>query len=240
MLPLSPLATLLIFIPVGFLCGSVPMSLLLGLARGIDIRTMGSHNIGATNLGRALGTKWFLAGFLLDAVKGLLPMALSGWLAGILGGGGGGGLNPEPALTWAWLGVLIATVMGHMFSPWVGFKGGKGVATSFGAMLGAFPILTYPALAALLIWAVVLGISRFMGLASSAAALTLPVAAAAINTTQGRDHLDALPVYIITSVLAVAVIAKHRGNLARTLAGTEPRFGAKQDHKPDSRADKSE
>ncbi len=215
------------------------MSLLLGLAKGIDIRTVGSHNIGATNLGRALGTKWFLAGFVLDGAKGLVPVALAGWLAGVWGGGWGSP-TPEPALAWAWLGVLVACVMGHMFSPWVGFKGGKGVATSFGAMLGAFPILTYPALAALLIWAAVLGISRYMGLASCAGALTLPIAAAVLTTAQGHDHAQALPVYVITSLLAIAVIAKHRGNLARTFAGTEPKFGSHTDSRTGSRTTNSD
>jgi len=107
-------------------------------------------------------------------------------------------------------------------------------------MLGAFPILTYPALAALLIWAAVLGISRYMGLASCAGALTLPIAAAVLTTAQGHDHAQALPVYVITSLLAIAVIAKHRGNLARTFAGTEPKFGSHTDSRTGSRTTNSD
>ncbi len=219
---MTPLATLLLFIPVGFACGSIPMSLLVGKAKGIDIRTVGSKNIGATNLGRALGTRWFLLGFSLDAAKGLAPVFAAGWLAGVLGDPA-----PDPPLAWAWLGVLAACVLGHMFSPLVGFKGGKGVATSFGAMLGVFPILTFPALAALVVWAAVLLVTRFMGVASCAGAITLPIAAATINAARGHSHAEALPVYAVTAALALLVVIKHRGNLARTLAGTEPKVGSR-------------
>jgi acyl phosphate:glycerol-3-phosphate acyltransferase len=219
----QPLTTLLLAMPLAFLAGSIPFSLLLGLTQGVDIRTVGSCNVGATNLGRALGFKWFLAGFTLDAVKGFVPVIVSGSLAGLLGNP-----SPAPSLTWAWLGVVVASVLGHMFSPWVKFKGGKGVATSFGAFLGAFPILTLPVLIAFVVWCIVLGATRFMGLASSLSALSLPIAAMCINIVAGHDHGRALPVYLVVSPLAALVIYKHRGNLQRTLAGTEPRCGRKK------------
>jgi glycerol-3-phosphate acyltransferase PlsY len=125
-----------------------------------------------------------------------------------------------------------------MFSPWVKFKGGKGVATSFGAFLGAFPILTLPVLIAFVVWGVVFGVTRFMGLASSLSALALPIGVLCINIVAGHEHGRALPVYLVVSALAALVIYKHRGNLQRTLAGTEPRCTRRRpdaDQRPSAR-----
>src|SRR3954469_6709836 len=111
-------------IPIAYLVGSVPFGLLVGLARGIDVRRAGSGNIGATNVGRLLGGKFFALVFILDLLKGLVPMLAAGavlrfhttgWLPSLL-----------------WLLVGFAAIIGHMFSIFLGFKGGKGVATSTG------------------------------------------------------------------------------------------------------------
>lgn len=213
------MTALLIAIPIAFLLGSIPCALLLGLARGVDIRKHGSRNVGATNLGRVLGGRWFFAGFALDALKGLVPVVVAGWLAGVLGV-----LRPEPMLAWAWLGVMISPVLGHMFSPWIGFKGGKGVATGFGALLGVFPALTIPVAAAFVVWLAVILTVRLMGLASTLAALTLPVAVGVHTALAGADHGRSVPFYVVTGLLALLVTWKHRGNLARTVRGVEPRF----------------
>jgi glycerol-3-phosphate acyltransferase PlsY len=205
-----------------FLCGSVPFALLLGRLRGIDIRTVGSGNVGATNLGRALGKPWGIACFALDALKGAAPVVAFGLWRGCWGvpiGEAAG--NP----TAEWVAVAAAAILGHVFSPWVGFRGGKGVATGFGAMAAMWPLLTWPMLGALLAWAILLLVSRFISLASVAASLVPP--AVILVQAAGTDRIPpaATPLLIATTAIAVLVVFRHRGNLARLRAGTEPRIG---------------
>jgi acyl-phosphate glycerol 3-phosphate acyltransferase len=140
---------------LAFLLGSIPFSLLIGLVKGVDIRTVGSKNVGATNLGRALGGRYFALGFVCDMLKGLAPVLAVGMLFGLIGAS-----DMTPAHAWAWLGVVAAAVLGHMFSPWVGFKGGKGVATGLGALLGVYPMLTVPALGGAVVFGVVFALWR--------------------------------------------------------------------------------
>lgn len=221
---------------LGFLAGSVPFALLLGLARGVDIRTVGSKNPGATNLGRALGFKWFLLCFAIDALKGAVPTALYGVLSGAARGRV---FEIEPADSVGWLVVMASPVLGHMFSPWIGFKGGKGVATGLGALLGVYPLLTFPGLGALVIFCATLGVWRYVSLSSVLAAASLPVwtwyffsTAARVLATppapgEAAEPLQTQPApfLIVTLGLAAAVIWKHRGNLERLSQGTEPKVG---------------
>src|SRR5947209_1627845 len=127
-------------IPLAYLLGSIPFGLLVGLAKGIDPRTVGSKNIGATNLGRLLGFKFFAIVFTLDLLKSLLPTMFAGAILH----------RTHQSLTSAdylfWLLVGAAAILGHMFSVFIGFKGGKGVATSAGLILGLFPCFTLPGL----------------------------------------------------------------------------------------------
>ncbi|MEN0020720.1 MAG: glycerol-3-phosphate acyltransferase [Planctomycetota bacterium] len=209
-------------IPLAFACGSLPLSLWLGLLRGVDIRTVGSGNIGATNLGRALGMRWFIAGFLLDAGKGALPTLLAGVILGALAQPA-----PPPATSWLWLAVAAASILGHTFSPFVRFRGGKGVATGFGSLLAVYPALTWPALIAFAAFSLVLATTRFMGLASVIAAVAMPAAVAALALARdGSIPTTAVPYLVVTAIIAALIVVKHRGNLARTLAGTEPKFGS--------------
>lgn len=205
-----------------FLCGSVPFALLLGRLRGIDIRSVGSGNIGATNLGRALGRPWGIACFLLDALKGAAPVAAFGIVAGCWG-------VPleaaNAATTVAWLSTAIAAILGHVFSPWVGFKGGKGVSTGFGAMMALWPLLTWPIVGALLAWGILLAATRLMAVASIVGAAT-PPAVLLIQMLQAGRPVAATPLLLATSLVAMLVLVRHRGNLSRILAGTEPRIGA--------------
>lgn len=207
-----------------FLCGSVPFGLLLGAMRGIDLRTVGSGNIGATNLGRALGKPWGIACFALDALKGAAPTIAFGLWRGCWGVP----LAESAATPVAeWVAVAAAAILGHVFSPWVRFKGGKGVATGFGAMAAMWPLLTWPMLGALLAWAILLLVSRFMSLASVVAALVPP--AVVLVQAAGADTLPpaATPLLIATVAVAALVLVRHRGNLARLRAGTEPRIGGR-------------
>jgi len=218
---------------VAFGCGSIPFGPIVARLRGIDLRTVGSGNIGATNVGRALGWKWGVLVYVLDAIKGAAPVLAAGAMAGILGKPAD---EVAPADMWCWLLMPIAAVLGHMFSPFVGFKGGKGVATGSGAMLAVWPTLTGPLLVAIGLWAVLLAATRYMSVASMAAAISIPLtvaAAAAIRTGDGTPDGElpirhALPAIIVTGGVALLVVWKHRPNIERLLSGKENRLGTKR------------
>ena len=137
---------------------------------------------------------------------------------------------------WLWLAVAGAAVLGHMCSPWLRFGGGKGVATGFGAMLAMFPLLTFPALAALVVWYACLRLTRYVSLASIAGAASLPVwylvwviprdaeQQPFQHTLQRLAH--AWPPLVVTAALAALVLYKHRSNLARLRRGEEPKVGS--------------
>ena len=197
-----------------FLAGSIPFAVLLGRAKGVDIRQHGSGNPGATNLGRAVGKKWGLLCFVLDVLKGLIPVLLCGRLLEL-------GATPGPAIQWVL--VAVAAVTGHIFSPWLKFKGGKGVATGLGATLGLFPVVTLPALAAFGLWYAVARVTGYVGLASSAAAASLPLLTAGNAQRLGFTVGQTTVFTGLTALLAALVIWRHRGNLARIRAGTEPK-----------------
>ncbi|MSQ90836.1 MAG: glycerol-3-phosphate 1-O-acyltransferase [Phycisphaerales bacterium] len=208
---------------IGFVAGSIPFGLILGRTKGIDIREHGSKNIGATNVGRVLGRKYGVLCFVLDALKGALPV-LAVWC--FLSG-------QYPSQT-SLVGILmplvgVAAILGHVYSPWVGFRGGKGVATSFGALAAMWPLMTFPALGALILWIIVLKLFRFVSLASICAALSLPlflVARVAWTTNESSFPIPVvLPMLLVTIALAILVVWKHRPNIARLRAGTEPRVG---------------
>lgn len=220
-------ALLIPFLVGAFLLGSIPFALMLGRLKGVDIRTVGSCNPGATNLGRHLGLKWFLLCFALDATKGLVPTLAYGLISGS---------TSDPALpppeAFAWLGVMVAPVLGHMFSPWIGFKGGKGVATGLGALLGVFPILTIAGTGAFVVFVSTLVLWRYMGLSSVLAAGSLPIWVWYFGEVLGRGASTSnepppitWPYMVVTIALAALVIYKHRGNLNRMAAGIEPKVG---------------
>jgi glycerol-3-phosphate acyltransferase PlsY len=206
-----------LWIPVAYLLGSIPFALLIGKVKGVDIRTVGSGNVGATNLGRAVGKKWGIVCFFLDAGKGLAAVLLAGFVQGWVGQPG-----LSPLWSWLWLGVAAGAVAGHMFPVWLKFKGGKGVATGLGALLGFFPLVTVPALGAFLTWLAVLGIYRIVGLASVVAAGALPLYIAAGTAIAGRPWAEALPYLIVVTALCGLVIFRHRSNLRRLIRGEEP------------------
>lgn len=235
-----------IFIPIAFLCGSIPFGLLIGKVNGVDIRKHGSGNIGATNLGRVLGRRFFFACFFLDMLKGLVPTALAGHFMGTLGT-----LRVETSDAGWWLAVMFAAVLGHMFTPWLGFKGGKGVATGLGALIGVLPAMALPATGALVVYMVVLLLWRYISLASCSAAASLPlwvwVVFAQYRTLMLRQQSTrtdwerltieqvemakadipnyGMPFFAVSIVLALLVIYKHRTNLSRISRGEEPRIG---------------
>jgi glycerol-3-phosphate acyltransferase PlsY len=196
-----------------YLLGSVPFGLLIAAGYGIDLRKVGSGNIGATNLSRALGKKWAYLCFALDLAKGLLPMmAATFWLNDFAGTTG----------LLARLAVGCAAIMGHIFPVYLRFKGGKGVATSFGVAIGLWPYFTICAAVALVVWIVFILIWQYVSLASLAAAVAFPVALVlAIAAVPGWRFSELWPLLIVAIAIPLLVLLRHRQNIERLLAGTE-------------------
>jgi acyl phosphate:glycerol-3-phosphate acyltransferase len=209
-----------------FLAGSIPFSLLVGLAKGVDIRKVGSGNVGATNLGRALGRGYFFLGFSLDMLKGLIPVVLAGWAMGLVGSGTEAGV----VRTLAWMACAFAGVLGHVFSPWLKFRGGKGVATAMGVMLGLFPVLTLASAGVLVVFLACLGTTRIMSLSAMVGGMTLPAWTLLVlwlrRTGDGPWLTGAGWCYLGLAMFLVALVVwTHRANIARLRAGTEPKIG---------------
>src|SRR4051794_32122602 len=218
-MPVVQIHALVILIPVAYLIGSIPFGLLVGLTKGIDVRTAGSKNIGATNVARLLGKKFFFVVFFLDMSKSLIPMLIaSGIVHGI----------PEHnrTLYLLWLSVGFAAVLGHMFSVFLKFKGGKGVASSAGMMLGLFPYYTLPGAIAIGIFIIVFYIWRYISLGSIVAACAFPLLYVLLGIAKRWPIFgDQLPLLICGVVIALLIVFRHRANISRLLAGTENRFG---------------
>lgn len=195
-----------------YLLGSVPFGYLVGRLHHIDLRTCGSCNIGATNAGRVLGKKWGLIVFACDFAKGFLPVLLMRHLQG-------GDVEAFDYAQMSWLvGSILAVVLGHTFTCFLHFKGGKGVATCAGALFALSPFIGVTALAT---WLVFMLLFHYVSLASMAAALAM-VVAAWYAFCRGRSLDDSgWLVFGILSLLALLVIAKHRTNIVRLLNGTE-------------------
>ncbi len=196
--------TIALAVLASYLLGAIPTSFWVVRAlKGIDLRTVGSGNLGATNLYRQLGFRWAVPVGLFDALKGAIPVAFIGPWAGL---GLGGSVV---------LGVIA--VLGHVFSVFVGFKGGKGVATGGGIVLGIAP---WAFLATLLVWAVVVRTTGFVSLGSIIAAIVLPLFLWLLHPT-------ARPAIWFVAGLSALVVWLHRANIARLRAGTEHRFGSR-------------
>ena len=226
---MTPVQQFAVLIPAAYVVGSVPFGLIVGKSKGVDPRTAGSGNIGATNVGRLLGKRFFFVVFLLDLLKGMLPMLAAKWALRAA--------PEEPRTFFLWLLVGLAAIVGHMFSAFLGFKGGKGVATSAGVVLGLFPYFTVPGLAALAVWFVTFKVSRYVSLASIFAAVAFPLLYLAAGLARGWPIFGAQwPLLAFAALVAVMIVWKHRSNIARLRAGTESRFepGQKPSHAPDA------
>ncbi|HTL27987.1 MAG TPA: glycerol-3-phosphate 1-O-acyltransferase PlsY [Tepidisphaeraceae bacterium] len=212
----------LILIPMAYLIGSIPFGLLVGFAKGIDVRAGGSGNIGATNVGRQLGKKYFFYVFFLDMLKSLVPMAIASAVVHHFWA------DPRDVPLYIyvlWLCVGFAAVMGHMFSVFLKFKGGKGVATSAGVMLGLWPYFTLPGFLAILVFIVVFFATRYVSLGSMIGACSFPIFYTIVGTLRGWSPLHKqLPLLLFSILIAAMIVYKHRTNIQRLLAGTENRF----------------
>ena len=207
-----PLASLTIAV-AAYLLGSIPTGyLLVRLFRHQDIRSVGSGNIGATNVLRAGGKGLGAATFLLDMLKGCAAV----WLGGLLGAHL---MPPVPQYASEAVAALSA-VLGHMFPVWLHFRGGKGAATGFGVFLVAAP---WAALSAIGVFFVILALTRYVSLASILGAASFPVFAWLLVEGHRSPILFAVEIAV-----ALLIILKHHQNIRRLLAGTESRFGARK------------
>jgi len=212
--------TFAILIIGAYLLGSIPFGLVITAAHGKDLRSIGSGNIGATNVARALGRKWAYSCFLLDVLKGTVPMLVARFLTEVA--------NPTPGLVSLWLVVGCAAILGHIFPIYLKFKGGKGVATSFGVALGLWPYYTICAAIAIAIWAAVVLIWRYISLGSMAAAIAFPIALIlAVVSIPGWSFINLWPLLIAATAIPVMVIVRHRENIKRLIAGTESKVFSK-------------
>ena len=192
---------------VAYLLGSVPTGFLVGKARGIDIRQVGSGNIGATNVMRALGTKLGVIVLIADGLKGYAACAWMTDLACRFFG------SPDTHVELVRIVAGLAAVLGHNYTCWLKFKGGKGIATSAGVLAALVPM----ALAIILsLWIVILLSTRYVSLASIAASFTLPFAT---WFTGGTILMTA-----VTGAMGALAIYKHKSNIQRLLQGTESRI----------------
>jgi glycerol-3-phosphate acyltransferase PlsY len=198
-------------ITLAYLVGSIPFGYLAGRMAGVDVRQHGSGNIGATNVLRVLGRKYGYPVFVADALKGFSAVRLGLWL----------GHNwTDSAYK---LGVLAAVgaVLGHSFPVWLGFRGGKGVATSAGAYVGLFPIET---LIGVVVWIITFLLFRFVSLASLVATAAVPLSIWLLAPTNMPDRGLLLAFSVAITGL---VIVRHRSNIRRLFRGTEPRLQRK-------------
>ena len=203
---------------VAFLIGGIPFGYLAGRLRGVNLLEAGSRNIGATNAGRVLGRPFAVLVFACDFAKGAVPTALTVPAVSAIDPGAADAFGPPDALRVA---VAAATFLGHLYPVFLGFRGGKGVATGAGVAAALAPL---PWALAAVAWVVTALASRYVSLASLAAAGAL--VAARLTLTPHPLGRDALVVTGFFAAGALAVVVKHRANVRRLLAGTENRIGA--------------
>lgn len=213
-----------------YLVGSIPFGVIIGRIRGVDIRDHGSKNIGATNVSRVLGKKFGLLCFLLDVSKGALPIIAAGIINGVIGRSATELVQTE---MWLWMAVAVATVLGHMFSIFLKLTGGKGVATGFGAIASMWPLMTFPAFVAVVVWYFFLRMTKYVAVASMLAAVSLPLVYLLTSIpNDGRDMarilLHASPPFFVTGVLAILIVYQHRSNITRLQRGEEPKVAGRK------------
>jgi glycerol-3-phosphate acyltransferase PlsY len=203
---------IVLLVIAAYLAGSTPFGFVIARAvKGIDLRQHGSGNIGATNVGRVLGKKWGLICLALDAAKGLIPVAFfPGWICGA----DNPWLNDLAVLTG------VATIVGHMFPCWLGFRGGKGVATS----LGVVAVLSPWGLAVgALVFAITFGAFRIVSLSSMLAAISYGLFYLTPYSPHSTSHA------LFSVAVPLLIVVQHRSNVKRLLRGEEPRFTSKSE-----------
>ena len=224
---------------IAFLAGSIPFGLLIAKAKGVNIREHGSGNIGATNVLRVIGKPHGIACLLLDFLKGFLPTLLAVNVYLITG------KNPQLAMesleslattfsaadAWKAQTMIILTglaaILGHNYSPWIGFKGGKGIATSAGVLVALMPV---GVLILIAIWALAFFTTRYVSIASMAAALSVPLVTLYGSYRHGylADGTWNKPLFIFSIIIGFLAVWRHRSNIKALREGTEHKFSKKK------------
>jgi glycerol-3-phosphate acyltransferase PlsY len=213
----SPIVLLGVLPLAAYVIGSTPFGVMIARAHGVDLRKAGSGNVGATNCGRVLGRKWGGLCFVLDVSKGFLSVLLTGLLVRPADG------VPGVLAQAAWLLVGCGAIAGHVFSFWLKFRGGKGVATALGVVVGIWPYFTLAGLIALGLWIAVTLASRYVSVGSIAAAVAFLPAFAVLNWSRLGQ---VWPMGVFAAAMVVLILVRHRSNIRRLLAGTESKIGA--------------
>lgn len=199
---------------LGYLFGSFPTGYFVGRFTGVDIRAVGSGNIGATNVLRILGKRWGYTVFFVDAFKGFAAVRLAFFIARHV---------PNQPQHPEYFGILAAMlcILGHTFPVWLRFRGGKGVATSAGALFGLMPMVV-PFV--VLVWIIIFETTRYVSVASIIASVSLPVA---VWLFLRWGYLEGIALFYFAIAIAGLVLWRHRSNFSRLLNGTEQRFSRK-------------
>ena len=224
---------------IAFLAGSIPFGLLIAKTKGVNIREHGSGNIGATNVLRVIGKPYGIGCLILDFLKGFLPSLLAINVFVIAGKNPqfimdnfNGMANTFPAVD-AWKAqtlviiVGLAAIMGHNYSPWIGFKGGKGIATSGGVLVALMPVGVVVLLA---IWLLFFVTSRYVSVASIGTAIMVPVVTLYGSYRHGylSDGTWNKPLFVFSIVVALLAVWRHRPNIKSLMNGTEHKFSKKK------------
>lgn len=194
-------------VPLAYVIGATPFGFLAGKMKGIDIRDHGSGNIGATNVMRTLGKPVGITVLILDILKGMFPVVVALCVSDF---------------SLVAIAASLAAIIGHNYTFWLGFKGGKGIATTAGSVV---PIMPFAILFAVATWLVTLRISRYVSVASIAAALAIPLEVLVENSI--RDRFD-VPTFSFAMFVCVLAVWKHRSNIGRLKRGEEPKAVSKK------------
>ena len=194
-------------VPLAYVIGATPFGFLAGKMKGIDIRDHGSGNIGATNVMRTLGKPVGITVLILDILKGMFPVVVALCVSDF---------------SLVAIAASLAAILGHNYTFWLGFKGGKGIATTAGSVV---PIMPFAILFAVATWLVMLKISRYVSVASITAALAIPLEVLVENSI--RDRFD-VPTFSFAMFVCALAVWKHRSNISRLKRGEEPKAGSKK------------
>jgi glycerol-3-phosphate acyltransferase PlsY len=215
-----PYNIFIISLLAAYLIGSFPFGFWIAKLKGIDIRDHGSGNIGATNVFRNLGAKFGVLVLILDIAKGFIPVLLGGTI--ILKEIPKETLDRESLEGLIYVSLAIATIIGHNYTFWLGFKGGKGIATSAGALI---PFLPEVLLGSVIIWIFVFFTSRYVALASIAAALSLPILTYSLDHNYlFPDINSSKPVLLFGIIAGLMAVWRHKSNIRRIISGKEEKF----------------
>jgi len=214
---LHPATIVILSAAASYIIGATPFGMIISRLKGVDLRKSGSGNIGATNVGRVLGRRWGYLCFLLDLAKGLAPVVAAGMISDFAG-------MSFLLKQFVWLAAGLGAILGHVFTFWLAFRGGKGVATALGVVLGVFPYLTLPGLAAFGIWIAETLITRYVSVGSIAAALAFAPLFVVMNY---RTIGELAPLATFAGLMILLILARHLTNMRRLLAGVENKIGSK-------------